>query len=609
MGLVAHLPPEDLNREIERLWARLGSVSADSAPPSAPPSASAGAELAWETASMLKLQQRRREAAMNEALEAKEQALKHWRARAEELQAEADELRARAEGGDELVFARLLDAQQKLEAAAAALEAERATHAEERRFLQAALDQARARVAAEAARAREAEDLWTKRETQHLVDLKDVQASAERRQKEAAQADASVAALKGSLSEAKNALEKTLAELLLERRERSRVEEERGRAVKKAEELQAHFDDLQKLWEEERAQWRELWDRERSTWEAQRQELAQWEESLRREREAWHAELKEKEKAHLSFTDSLSGKIRETTAAAEDVAERMRLIEAREERDRGVQARAAVEAGAAASLRHRRSRAAALALAGAVLIAAAFPAWRWASEWTWEAEATAPVPALNPSALAFDGRLLWVADWGGRLSALDPADPRRAVREAQPPAAGPYRPTALAFGDGRVWTLDAARARLIRAAATDPGTALAAIASPGPAPTALAFDGASLWSYDAANRSLYRHAAEEATNKSYPIDEDVVPNALAWVDGRLWLHDTKSRRILVYSVEGDRFVLKERHPSPDPGTVGFVVVAAEGERRVWALVGPSAERAQPALLRLRLGRRLPFAVF
>ena len=482
-------------------------------------------------------------------------------------------------------------------------------HEEERRALQDALEESKARITAEAARAREAEARFTRRETQNLIDLKDIQSSAERRQQEASQADQAVGALKGSLAEAKNALEKTLSELLLERHERVRVEDERARALKKTDEVERHFTDLQKLWEEERAQWRELWDRERSTWEAQRQELAQWEETLRREREAWHSELQEKEKSHLTFTDSLTGKIRETTVAAEQVANRMRQIESREERDRAVSAQANVEAGRTTTLRARRVRAGALALAAAALVAAAFPAWRWAAEWRYEAEATAPVAALNPTALAFDGALLWVADWAGRLSAVDPADPRRAVREVAVPAGGLFRPTALSFGDGRMWTLDAARARLIRAQAAHPETVLAAIPSPGPAPTALAFDGSALWSYDAANRALYRHAADEATNQAYPIEEDVVPNALAWVDGRLWMHDTKSRRIMIYAFENGRFALKENHPSPDAATVGFVVLPSESGRRVWALVGPSAERSQSALVRLRLKHRFPFAIF
>jgi len=600
------MPPDELSREIERLWTRLGSVSADAgAPPPPPASATAGAELAWETVSMLKTQQRRREAAMSEAIEAKEEALKHWRARAEALQTEAADLRGRIDGSGDLVYEQILDAQQRLEAAARALEHERS----ERRLVEAALEESRARITAEIERAREAEARWAKRETQSLIDLKDIQSSAERRQQEAAQADQMVSALKGSLGEAKNALEKTLAELLLERHERVRVEEERERALKKTGEVEAHFNDLQKLWEEERAQWRELWDRERSTWEAQRQELAQWEETLRREREAWHSDLQEKEKTHLAFTDSLTGKVRETTIAAEQVALRMKMIESREDRDRAVSAQATVEAGRVQTRYTRRARAAALAFAAAALIAAAVPAWRWGAEWRYEAEATAPVSALNPTALAFDGTLLWIADWGGRLTALDPADPRRAVREVAVPAGGVFRPTALAFGDGRMWTLDAARARLLRASSARPETVLSSIASPGPAPTALAFDGAALWSYDAANRALYRHAADEATHKSYPIEEEVVPNALAWVDGRLWLHDTKSRRIMVYDLEGDRLALKENHPSPDAATVGFAVLPGADGRRVWALVGPTAERAQPALLRLSLRRRIPFAKF
>ncbi|MBI5247135.1 MAG: hypothetical protein HY923_08130 [Elusimicrobia bacterium] len=597
---MGQLPPEDLNREIERLWTRLGTASTEAVVPWTPPSA--GAELAWETVAMLKAQQRRRESAAAEAIEAKEEALKHWRARAEAYQAEADEMRARAEGGQELEFAQLLDAQQRLESAARALASEKARHEEERRALQAALEESRARFAAEAARAREAESRWGKREAQSLVDLKNIQTAAERRQKEAAEADQSVIALKGGLAEAKNALEKTLAELLLERHERTRVEEERARALKKTEEVEAHFNDLQKLWEEERAQWRELWDRERSTWEAQRQELAQWEETLRREREAWHAELQEKEKSHLSFTESLSGKIRETSDVADKVAERMKTLESRE-------ARAGVEAGHALSSRARRTRAAVLVLAAAGLFAAAYPAWHWAREWRYEPESVAPVSSPNPAALAFDGTLLWVADWSGRLVALDPADPRRSVREVAAPAGGPLRPTALAFGDGRMWLLDAARARLLRLSPQSPETPLLSLPSPGPAPTALAYDGATLWSYDAVNRALYRHGADEATHKSYPIEEDVVPNALAWLNGRLWLHDTKSRRLMIYALENDRFTLKENHAAPDEAMAGFAVLQGENGLRLYVLAGPTAERSAPALLRLRLRRRIPFAIF
>lgn len=165
---------------------------------------------------MLQTQQRRREAALAAAIDAKEESLKHWRARAEALQRETEGLRARVTASDERVFAQLLETQQRLEGAFRALEHERG----ERRLMEGT-----------------------------LVDMKDAQLSAERRQQEAVQA---ASALKGSLAEAKNALEKTLAELLLERRERARVEEERMRALKKMEEVERRCADLQTLRENEK---------------------------------------------------------------------------------------------------------------------------------------------------------------------------------------------------------------------------------------------------------------------------------------------------------------------------------------------------------------------
>ncbi|MBI3289436.1 MAG: hypothetical protein HYZ74_07960, partial [Elusimicrobia bacterium] len=426
---MGNLPPEDLSREIERLWARVGSSSTEPmiTPPTSP--LSGGSELAWETVGLLKSQQRRREGVIGAALEAKEQSLRHWRERAQALEAEVSQLRAQAEGSDERVFGELLDAQRRLEEAVRAMEHERHQHEEERRRMAAALEEAREQFTSEAARARDAESMWSKREVQSLLDLRNLQETAERRQNEAKSADEAVRALKGGLAEAKNAIEKTLAELLLERQERGRVEHERERALKKADEIQAHFDELQKLWDEERAQWRELWDRERSTWEAQRQELAQWEETLRREREAWHVELQEKERTHLTFTDSLSTKIRETTVAADQVAERMKSLETREESDRARREMEAQTRALSSVHSNRRARWAAGVAAVLALALLARPAWRWGDEWRYVPEMSAPVAAPNPTALAYDGSLLWVSDWSGRMSGLDPAEPRRAARE------------------------------------------------------------------------------------------------------------------------------------------------------------------------------------
>ena len=552
---------------------------------------------------MMKSQQRRREAALAAALEAKEQAMTHWRARAESLEREAHELRDRLDGSDERAFAELLGARNKLEDAVLALQTEQARHEEERRHLEAALEEARERITAEAARARDAEARWTKREAQSLVDLRDVQQSAERRQREAAQADENVRALKASMGEAKNALEKTLAELLLERQERARVEKERERALKKAEEVQNHFNELQTLWEEERAQWRELWDRERSTWEAQRQELAQWEETLRREREAWHAELQDKEKTQLTYTDSLTGKLHETAAVAEQVAERMKMIESREENERGRQARLDQEAALAAAARKRRARRSLAGAAALVLVVVGAGVWRWSGEWLYVPETTSSVPIENPTALALDGVQLWMSDWSGRIVAIDPADSGRVLRESAASVPAPYRPAALAFGGGLLWTLDAAQARLVGLRVEKPEALMSSESAPGPAPSVLAFDGASLWSYDAVNRALYRHRSGESVHKAFTIEEQVVPNSMAWVDGRLWIHDTKSRRIIIYDLVDERLLRKETHPAPDGAVLGFAVSGNKDGRRVWVLAGPSAERAQPALLVYQFGMR------
>ncbi|MDX6768872.1 MAG: hypothetical protein SF051_05020, partial [Elusimicrobiota bacterium] len=331
---MASFPPEDLSREIDRLWARVGPASDAPAAFAPPAGALAGAEVAWETVGLLKRQQREREATWAQALDAKEQALKVFKARCAALEAETSELRARVDGDEERLLADLLDARSRLESAAKAMELQQAQHDAERRALEEALLQARIRAEQEAGRTRESERKREAREAQHLIDLQEFQSLADRRAREAAAAGDSAAALKAGLAEAKNALEKTLAELLLERRAREDSETERGRALKRVEELQGRFAELQRVWEEERAQWRELWDRERSTWETQRQELAQWEESLRREREAWHAELKTKEKSHSLFTEAITSRLRDTTRAAELIDQRLRGIDARTEAER-----------------------------------------------------------------------------------------------------------------------------------------------------------------------------------------------------------------------------------------------------------------------------------
>ena len=251
-------------------------------------------------------------------------------------------------------------------------------------------------------------------------------------------------------------------------------------------------------------------------------------------------------------------------------------------------------------------------LAGAValaLAAAAGPAWRAATVWRFASEAVAPAPTGNPTGLAFDGTSLWVSDWGGRLVAVDPADPRRVLLQAAPQPGGPYRPTAIAAGGGALWTLDAAQARLLRHSSAAPERILAARPSPGPAPTALAFDGETVWSYDAVNRALTRHGGDDAPAQTYALPDEAVPNAMTWSDGRLWIYDAKARRLLVYEIADGKLSRVAVEPAPEAGVLGLAAAGTAADRRVYVLVGPSGARGSAEIVRYRLKRILPFAHF
>ncbi|MBM6691442.1 hypothetical protein H9X75_10430, partial [Fusobacterium mortiferum] len=76
-----------------------------------------------------------------------------------------------------------LDARQKIETARKSVELAEARHADERAALEGALQSLRERLAAETARARTAEQRWQSREQQYLIDLKQLQDLAARREK------------------------------------------------------------------------------------------------------------------------------------------------------------------------------------------------------------------------------------------------------------------------------------------------------------------------------------------------------------------------------------------------------------------------------------------
>jgi hypothetical protein len=605
---VENVSPDDLQKEISRLWEKVGSASSSPAepPPSAAVSVAASSEVAWETVAMLKSQHRRQEARWQELLAAREAALNALKERGALMEAELASLRQRVRADDDLVVAQVMDVGSRLEAAQKALADERAAHEAERRDLKALLDAARESAAAEGARWREEERRWEKREQQYLLDLQELQALTARRQEDARRSDDAARRLSDGMKEAKGALEKTLAELLRERRVRQESEAERAKAVKKIAEVEGHFEELSRIWEEERAQWRELWDRERSAWETQRLEFSAWEENLRKEREAWHSDITAKDQAQVKFAEQLTRNLRDSSATSEKLVSVMGRIAQLESRPAAAAPRDAWRpARPSWARRHAGALAAAVAFA-----AAAWPLGLWLTGWSLKALSESPVALDNPTSLASDGSLLWVSDWKGTLEALDPRDPRTPVRSLRVSGLGVYRPVALALGRERFYSLDAAQARIVRHQPQDPAAVLYSKPTPGPAPTALAWDGAALWSYDAVNKSLYRHGADESEAKAYALASDLVPTAMQWLGRRLWLFDSRGRRLMAFELVDDGFRQVCAAPIGESALGLAAAAAAAGPRReeILVLAGPSAGRTSFALVRYRAGWRL-FTIF
>ncbi|MFI5360663.1 MAG: hypothetical protein ACHQ49_01735, partial [Elusimicrobiota bacterium] len=256
--------------------------------------------------------------------------------------------------------------------------------------------------------------------------------------------------------------------------------------------------------------------------------------------------------------------------------------------------------------RRRWAMAIVLALAAA---ASGRTAWRAATVWRYVPESSAAAPSVNPTGLAFDGSSLWVSDWSGRVAAVEPSDPKHVLRSSAPQPGGPYHPAAIAAAGGSLWTLDAAQGRLLRHSAASPDRILDDRPSPGPAPAALAFDGEAVWSYDAVTRALTRHAADDSTAQTYAFPDEAVPAAMTWVDGRLWIYDAKTKRILIYAFAEGKLTLAASEPSPEPGVLGLAAAGGPSDRRVYVLVGPSGARGSAEIFRYRLKRILPFAHF
>lgn len=588
------MTPDDLQRELDRIWRNVTAPAEGPYPsmPSAPPleSSSFVQEATREAIDLIRSRHAVELRRVNEMLEAKERSAREMSERLAAAERQLMELK-RAQGKeDERVRREVLGVAAQAERAQKAFEAEQIRLREEEKLLRSIAEETRKQLAGERARWEELQRQWAEREQQYLIDLKGLQTLVERLQRESGQKGGESLRLNASLGEAKTAIEKTLGELLTERKAREASDKERDAALKRVKEVEEHFQELQNLWQEERKQWAELWERERSRWEGQKQEFSSWEEKVRKDREEWHAGMKTIEEREARYAGQIAETLRKSSEAGEKVAALLRSF--------GIHPSGVEGPGLGAVLRRRRR--VVQGAAAAVLLGAG--GWLWSrrpATLKLEPISASAVPVSNPSAAAYDGSALWACGWDGACASLDPADPTAVLARAPAPRAGPYHPVSLAVSGGWLYALDAAQARILKLSLGRPLEVLGMWPSPGPAPVALAHDGTDLWSYDAVTRTLYRHPSESGEPETFPLELEAAPSAMAWRKGELWVNDAKGPRLLVFARKDKTFSLKRVARLEGPIlSLSLVARPADGGRErveLWALTGPQTGSPDPSL--------------
>ena len=346
------------------------------------------------------------------------------------------------------------------------------------------------------------------------------------------------AGLEHRLAEAKEAVERTLSELLSERKNRQDADNKIKALEKNARELSDSLETAKANWDAERTQWRELWDRERSVWETHRQEFAVWEERLRSEREAWTARMREEENKGVQAASGLADLLKDTSQWSEKVTQILKLYALK-----GVQlpqtfVSPSVTANTAPKKAFAKMTAAALA---AMLIMASGVWWLY----TFRAHvhlkpaASYALDAANPTGLAVSKEGLWVSDGDKGLLLKDGKD-LSTLKIFNGAGAGPFRPAALAAALDGLWALDIAQLRFVKKDFKN-GAVIETVKTAGPAPQALACDGYNLWSFDAANGLLYKYSLDPKTGVAATFEIPGLKSLLAmqWRGSELWTLDSR----------------------------------------------------------------------
>lgn len=518
----------EIDRQLGELWKK---ASGKDYVPELPVSSSRFPESHLETVQFLKNNFSKAENDWKRLLEVKESNIRDLSAQLDETRAHLGELKQYYQEAREKAISEELATALNLEESGKMLEAQKRSHAREVALLKEVLERTKIEMTSLSERLeglRTERDEWRKKFTESIVERSGLKDAA--------------AGLEQKLGGAKEAVEKTLSELLAERRSRTDVEKKIKESEKKTVELETQLSNAKANWDAERKEWRELWDRERSVWETHRQEFAVWETRLRSEREAWSAKLKEEEAKGIEYAAGLANTLKESSQWSEKVTQILKLYALK-----GVQLPSVFvspeKTRAAAAARTGRGvlRLAAMALAGLLLMGVA--AWRlydYRTKAHFTLISRTALDAPNAAGLSVSKDGLWLADWDKGLLLKDPGD-FSTLRVLNGDVSGPFKPAAVTAFDGGVWALDMAQLRFVKKDPRD-GRLLESVKTPGPAPQGVAWDGYNLWSFDAATGLLYRYGLDPSGGVEASFEVPALRSlaAMQWSGAELWTLDARN---------------------------------------------------------------------
>ncbi|HNW43479.1 MAG TPA: hypothetical protein PKI19_03180 [Elusimicrobiales bacterium] len=547
---------KDLDRQMNEVWRK---VSGGDYAPEAPALPADMRRANTDTMRFLRENFSKAETEWKTLLAAKDSQLRDLSAQLDETRLQLEEAKQRWADARENALNQEMATALNLEESKKLLDAQKKNHARETGLLKEVLERTKAEMVA----------------LQDRVDAVRKERDEQRRKcdalavEKANLADGS-AGLTARLAEAKEAVERTLAELLAERRgrrdEQGKIKILEAQAAEKIKDLEH----MKASWDAERTQWRELWDRERSVWETHRAEFAVWEERLRSEREAWTLKMREQEAKGVENAAGLASVLRESSQWTEKVTQILKLYALK-----GVELpRAFVSAGAGPSAfkpGKSAARALALTLAGLLLLGgAAWQLYAYRAKVHYKLLSRAAIDLPNPSGFAVTKDGVWFSDWERGLLLKDAKD-LATLKVLAAPAGAPLRPAALGVASGGLWTLDMAQLRYARQDFGS-GAVLESAKTPGPAPQGAAWDGYNLWAFDASSGQLYKYSLDTGAGAAAAYGLEGVKSlvCMQWVGGRLWVLDNKNK-LRRYALAADGFKLLSSQEFISPAPAAFWV--------------------------------------